>query len=79
MYGFDSCSGNLGSLILVIIDKFINSEGLYYLYMLVSKSFLEWEKELGPENKGFVKNIKKEKYRKNTLDPYLRARKISGP
>ena len=43
--------------------------------MSVSKSFLEWEKELGPENKGFVKNIKKESYKKSTLDPYLRARK----
>ena len=45
--------------------------------MTESESFYEWEKSLGPENKGFVKNIKKESYRKNTLDPYLKARKIS--
>ncbi len=71
------CSGNLGSIILVIIDKLINSEGLYYLYMTKSESFYEWEKELGPENKGYPKNIKNSKYEKNTLDPYLRARKIN--
>ena len=61
---------------LLFILKLINSHSLYYLYMTESENFYEWEKSLGPENKGFTsKNIKDSKYRKSTLDPYLRARK----